>query len=145
MKKHGYNTRANRHPLYNKWLSIKTRCVNKNRPSWKNYGGRGITLCKAWLNNPAAFIHWALANGWKSNLSIERKNSNKGYSPGNCTWIPMAKQQRNARRTKLTEEGVKMIRSLLKYGVSGRTIRVLFGISKQTVSAIKCGHIWKGV
>ena len=130
--KHGFNRRSFRHPLYKTWLNMKTRCVNPKRHTWKNYGGRGISLCAKWFNDPKAFITWALDHGWKPGLTIERKNNNAGYSPGNCTWIPPSKQQRNAQRTKLTETTAKAIRKHLNQGVRASALAIWFGVSKQT-------------
>lgn len=77
---------------------MKFRCYNPKCKGYKNYGGRGITVCKEWLNtervntgghnNPSkgflTFQQWALANGYKEKLSLDRINNNKGYSPENC-------------------------------------------------------------
>lgn len=84
--------------LYKIWSGVKTRCFNKNRKGYKNYGGRGITICNEWLEYKN-FCDWAMANGYKDNLTIERINVNGNYEPANCTWITIQEQQKNKRNT----------------------------------------------
>ena len=55
--------------------------------TWCWYRGKGITVCDEWRNSKEAFIEWALANGWKQHLTIDRIDSDKNYSPDNCQWI----------------------------------------------------------
>lgn len=106
-RKHGdYKSR-----LYNTWLSMNSRCSWPGHPSYKNYGGRGIRVCVAWRNphGYGAFKKWALANGYSDDLTIERKDVNKGYSPANCTWVTHAVQARNLRKTiRVTTEAGEM-------------------------------------
>lgn len=90
---------------------MKYRCYNSKYKWYKNYGGRGITVCEEWNNserinisghnNPSkgfiAFQQWALANGYKDNLSLDRIDNNKGYSPENCRWVTSKTQNNNKR------------------------------------------------
>lgn len=96
-KTHGKtNTR-----LYHIWHGIKERCCSVNYVHYKNYGGRGITVCDEWLHDFQAFYDWALANGYADNLTIDRIDNNKGYSPDNCRWVTMKEQQNNRRNNRL--------------------------------------------
>lgn len=90
---HGYS----KHILYRAWDNIKTRCYNKNCKYYKYYGGRGITIYKEWVNDPKAFIEWALNNGWKQGLEIDRKDNNGNYDPSNCRFITHAENMCNTR------------------------------------------------
>lgn len=81
--------------LYRVWRGMKERCFKENNSSYKDYGGRGITVCDEWLHDFQAFYDWAMANGYKENLTIERKDVNGDYCPENCTWIPQNEQSRN--------------------------------------------------
>ena len=88
---HGYSNEK----LYAKFTGMKQRCYNPNTDRYKNYGGRGIGICNDWLQNPNNFYKWAYENGYHFGMSIERKDINKGYSPENCTFIPMEDQSKN--------------------------------------------------
>lgn len=83
--------------LYKIWTGMKNRCFNPKNKDYQNYGGRGIEVCSEWCADFKIFRDWALSNGYAENLSIERINNNLGYSPSNCTWIPIEEQQKNKR------------------------------------------------
>lgn len=88
---HGkHNTR-----LYRIWGNMKGRCYCKSRREYKNYGGRGITVCPEWLHDFKAFYDWAMANGYADNLTLDRKEVNGNYEPSNCRWITNREQQNN--------------------------------------------------
>lgn len=93
-KKHGDSKKR----LYSIWSGMRSRCFNENIKSHKNYGQRGISICKEW-GNYKAFRSWAILNGYKDNLTIERINVNGDYTPENCTWVPFSLQGRNRRDT----------------------------------------------
>src|SRR5690606_5044219 len=75
---------------------VHTRCSNPNVPGYKDYGGRGIAVCSEWADFQR-FQRWALENGYQDDLSIERKDSDLGYSPSNCVWATPTTQSRNRR------------------------------------------------
>ena len=83
--------------IYRIWKAMHTRCLNPNSPPYKYYGGRGIDICEKWLNDFETFHSWAIDNGYQENLTIDRIDTNKGYSPDNCRWITMAEQNKNKR------------------------------------------------
>lgn len=93
--------------LYRIYKTMKCRCYNKNREEYPNYGGRGIKVCDEWLNDFMVFYNWAMDNGYKEDLTIDRIDNNKGYSPANCRWVDKKIQACNTRRNlKLTYNGV---------------------------------------
>lgn len=85
------------HPLYKKWTSMKTRCLNKNEACFKNYGGRGIKIYPLWINNFENFYNWSISNGYKEGLTIDRIDVNGNYEPSNCRFITVAEQSTNKR------------------------------------------------
>jgi hypothetical protein len=91
-----------KHPLYGVWRNMVTRTTNQNNPSFKEYGGRGISVCDEWRNNPQAFFDWAYENGYTPDLSIDRIDNNMGYYPNNCRWTTRTVQARNTRKIMAT-------------------------------------------
>jgi len=75
------------YPLCKKWIDIKRRCLNESATNYKDYGGRGITVCKEWENSLSTFIDWCINNGWEEGLEIDRMNNNGNYEPDNCRFL----------------------------------------------------------
>lgn len=86
--------------LYRIWSLMKGRCFNEKRKEYKNYGGRGISVCSEWLD-AKTFIEWALKNGYEDNLTLDRIDNDKGYQPNNCRWVSRSDQSNNKRNNRL--------------------------------------------
>ena len=81
--------------LYRIWGGMKARCNRPSHPYYPSYGGKGIKVCSEWETDFNAFYEWAMANGYSDELSIDRKDNNKGYEPGNCRFVTQTAQIRN--------------------------------------------------
>ncbi len=98
--KHG-KTHTRLYSIFNK---MKDRCCNQNNPAYKNYGARGIKICNEWLDKENGFVNfynWAINNGYKENLTIDRVDNNGNYEPNNCRWVTYQKQNNNKRNNHL--------------------------------------------
>lgn len=83
--------------LYHVLNAMKHRCYSKKNKSYHHYGGRGITICDEWLNDPREFVNWANENGYEHGLTIDRINVNGNYEPSNCRWVTPKRQGNNTR------------------------------------------------
>ena len=92
--------------LYAIWCGMISRCNNPSRIAYKDYGGRGISVCEEW-HSYIPFKQWSMDNGYADKLTLERKNVNCGYCPENCEWISKAAQADNRRNSLLFTYGGK--------------------------------------
>ena len=78
------------------------------------YGGKGIKVCDEWLNDTRSFVNWALANGFKPELTIDRENHDDNYCPENCRWITQSKNSSRIDNKKYSDKYLKSLRSYYK-------------------------------
>lgn len=112
-------------PLYKKWLDIKTRCFNPKRKDHKDYGGRGITMYPAWINDFKAFYDYVsqLEHFNEEGYTLDREDNDGNYEPGNLRYATKTEQARNQRSNIIVEyDGREMTlaeaseRSGIKFG-----------------------------
>ncbi len=95
--------------IYNAWSAMVRRCTKPKDAAFKNYGGRGITVCARWLDSFEAF-YADMGEKPSKKHSLERIDNSKGYSPDNCKWATQAEQCRNRRGNRWVEfRGQRMI------------------------------------
>lgn len=96
--KHGFYS----HPLYNVYRGMLKRCYNKKDKYYYLYGERGISVCKEWIDNPKSFFDWAISNGYKKGLELDRyPNQDGNYTPENCRWATPKQNCNNTRKNVL--------------------------------------------
>ena len=82
------------------WIDMQYRCSRPRYRAYMNYGGRGISVCEEWKNSFDAFREWALANGYRDDLTIDRIDVNGNYEPSNCRWATWVQQMNNRRNNR---------------------------------------------
>jgi len=125
------NQKETKNKLYAVWKSITQRINNVKCKDFKDYGGRGITICDEWklfIN----FYNWAIENGYEIGLKIDRINNNSGYNKDNCRWTTQFIQSRNTRLLKSTNtsgyRGVCHRKDTLKYRADIRVNKKRIGL-----------------
>ena len=100
-------------PEYWVWSAMRQRCENKNDANYKNYGGRGVSVCERWHDFEIFIADMGKRPNKKS--TIDRIDNDKGYSPENCVWTGRTNQSRNQRLRKDNTTGHKGV-----YKISGK-------------------------
>lgn len=127
-------THGLRHTKENEaWRQMKARCLNPNRKGYHNYGGRGIKVCKRWLESFENFYK-DMGQAPTKEHSLERIDVNGNYCPENCVWLERNLQNRNVRHNVFKEEDIKLIRTLVDLQCSDKHIRSIFSLLGFTCS-----------
>lgn len=118
MKSHGMSKTR----LYRIWANMRNRCLNPNVPCYSRYGGRGIEVCSEWKRFEP-FRAWAEANGYASDLELDRIDNDGNYSPENCRWVSHIEQSLNRRATVRLSDGGAGVTVAEENGINGDAFR----------------------
>jgi transposase-like protein len=126
---------------YTAWRHMLARCSNPRDPSWKNYGGRGIKVCKQW---DSFEVFYTNMGDCPTGKSLDRINNNKSYSKENCRWATASEQTFNRRpyartRYRTTPSILSKLKELQKRGLTTRAAAEEVGLSKSLVHRIYQG------
>ncbi len=129
-------------PEYYSWTAMLTRCYNPNTPPYKNYGARGIRVCRQWRRNFKQFLQDMGLRPSKDHV-LDRRKVNEGYSPKNCRWVTRAENNKNMRRTVFyTFKGRKLCISdwAREVGIDKSTMRdrfLKFSVKKAIIGKVR--------
>jgi hypothetical protein len=138
LTKHGHNPFGGPpSPEYRSWCDMIQRCTNTKRQKYARYGGRGITVCAPWRTSFETFL--ADMGPRPAGHTLDRRDNDGHYEPGNCRWATASEQARNQQSTKLKAADVQFIRSS-----SARCVDLAkqFGILPGYVSRLRRGKAW---
>lgn len=114
------------------FYGMRERCYNPKYKDYNTYGGKGIKICREWYNSPAMFEKWAIENGYKRGLTIDRINSNGDYCPDNCRWLTREDNSRYKSTTNvIVVDGMRM---------SGKQWAQYFNIGINVINTIYRKH-----
>jgi hypothetical protein len=131
-------------PEYYSYHAMLTRCGNLNHMHFKNYGGRGIKVCKRWVGKNG-FVNFLADMGPRpKGKTLDRfPNRNGNYEPGNTRWAIPKQQRIGQRNTKLNFKKAQRIRALASGGVSQVLISQKFKVSMETIRLVILRKIWR--
>lgn len=137
---HGQSGNSTKTRAYRSWAHMKGRCLNQDDAAYKDYGGRGISVCERWLKFENFFADMGEC---PPEHSIERINVNGNYEPYNCKWIHKKFQARNTRANRFDEQLVSEIRVRLLNGEKVIALAKEFGTTEGHIRQIRSKAIWK--
>jgi hypothetical protein len=140
------------------WQGMIARCHDPRHVGYHNYGGRGITVCSQWRDDPRPFIAWIEANlgPRPTKHTLDRIDNDRGYEPGNIQWASQSRQRVNSRRgvvfrgsehpdAKLTDRLVREARSRWATGERQNVLAAEYGVSKPTMHKALTRKTWQHV
>jgi len=119
------------------------RCNNPRAAKYGNHGGRGIVVCERWRS----FVNFLADMGERPiGRTLDRRDNDGNYEPGNCRWATTQEQNQNNRHCKLTPDLVREILGRFEHGESQASIRRRLGLEySSTISGIVRGATWSNI
>ena len=120
---------------YNRWNSMKQRCLNTKHPAYKDYGGRGITIDPDWMDFTK--FHADMGDP-PEGMSLDRKDNSGPYSAANCRWATKMEQSQNQRKkpSPKADNNRARIIELFGLGLSSRQIGVIVGMGSSQICLV---------
>lgn len=139
--RHGHTVNGKKTRVYMAWRNMNQRCTNAKRVDYHGYGGRGIAVCERWRESFEAFLEdmGEPAPGY----TLERKDNDRGYEPGNCLWATRRAQRRNTCTVRLSFEIAEDIRRRVVGGAKQLAIARELSVTPSLVNAIVKGRVWR--
>lgn len=127
--------------LYEVWKGMKARCRDKNNISYKRYGAKGVRVCELWEKDFTSFYTWAISNGWKKGLQIDKDIKGNGllYSPETCCVVTRTKNIRAASFIKMSVEYAEEVR---KSNLTTKQLASLYNVHPSTIINIRKNKTW---
>lgn len=122
------------------YYKMMARCYTPSETRYKNWGGMGVTVCKEWRDDINAFCQWAIRNGWRKGVQLDKDKIGNGkiYSPGVCCFISSKENNRHRRTTKRFRYKDKMLTLGEVSEITGVTMHTLWHrINKRGMSVTK--------
>lgn len=123
------------------WCGMIDRCERATREGYRNYGGRGISVCERWRGSFQAFLD-DMGPRPSADMTIERVDNDRGYEPGNCVWAPRRTQNRNKRNIVLTEDLVRDLHASRARGETIASWASRHGVSRTAANKAANGESW---
>lgn len=125
--------------IHRAWADMLSRCNNPNHQNYKNYGGRGITVCSRWHK----FIDFLSDIGEPpEGFVLDRVDNNGNYGLLNCRWTDKKTSRRNSRSVKLSMEEAVKIRELYSEGCIQEEMAERFNVHQVLISRVVSGKVW---
>jgi len=130
--------------LRNTYTAMIGRCYDSSHMNFKCYGAKGITVCEEWKNDNKVFFKWAIENGYKKGLTLDRMNPSLGYLPENCRFVTMAINIQSRRSNRFNPEKIRQVRKDFLV-MTTREVAKKWGTHHRHIMDIKSRKAWANV
>jgi len=139
---HGHTAGGRISREYVVYHGMISRCYSETNKAYKNYGGRGISVCEAWLQSFESF--YSDMGECPEELALERTDNNGNYEPSNCCWASRTQQARNRRNVRMNPVAVRVIRWLLgNTDITQQRLADAYGVTRPVIGNIHRNNTWK--